>query len=83
MEQVLKFFLYGLQFVAGISVIVLVMLQTNRSEGLGAVGGSSSPTLRGRAGVEEKLAEWTRYAAGGFMFLSTLLYLAASKFHWS
>ena len=83
MESFLKVLLYGLQFLAGIILIVLVVMQTSKSEGLGVVGGGSSPSLRGRAGMEEKLSEYTRYAAGFFMFISLMLFLAASKFHWS
>lgn len=79
----LKVLMYALQFLSGIILIALVVMQTSKSEGLGAVSGSSAPSLRGRAGVDEKLAEYTRYAAGAFMFLCVLLFLMASKFGWS
>lgn len=81
--DVFRILLFSVHALVSITLIVLVVLQTSRSEGLGAVGGSSGPSLRGRAGVEEKLAEYTKYAAFAFMFLSGLLYIFSLKFHWS
>ncbi len=80
--DVLKWIMYGLHFVVSVVLIGLVVSQTNRSEGLGAVGGSSSPSLRGRAGMDEQLALYTRYAAGAFMILSLLIYLLGHRFGW-
>ena len=80
---VLKFLMYGAHFLVSLILIALVVSQTSKSEGLGAVaGGSSGPSLRGRAGVDEKLAEYTKYAAIAFMVLSALLYILATKFGW-
>lgn len=77
--RVILLVLHGL---VSVVLIVLVVSQTARSEGLGAVGGSSGsgPSLRGRAGLDEKLSEYTRYAAFTFMILSLVLYLLAQKF---
>ncbi|MCC2670592.1 MAG: Preprotein translocase SecG subunit [Armatimonadetes bacterium] len=79
---VLKVLMYLSHFVVSVILIGLVVSQTSKSEGLGAVSGSSSPSLRGRAGVDEKLAEYTRYAAIAFMTLSAILYILATKFGW-
>jgi protein translocase SecG subunit len=81
--DILKFLMYGLHFMVSVILIALVVSQTSKAEGLGAVGGSSGPSLRGRAGVEEKLAEYTRYAAFAFMVLSALLFMLATKFGWA
>jgi protein translocase SecG subunit len=81
--QVLKFLMYGVHALISISLIVLVMMQTHKAEGLGAVGGGSTPSLRGRAGVEEKLSEYTRYLAIAFMIMSTILFILAERFGWS
>lgn len=81
--DVLKFLMYAVHFIVSIALIVLVMSQTSRHEGLGAVGGTSSPTMRGRAGVDEQLQTYTRYVAVAFMVLSALLYMFAMKFHWA
>jgi preprotein translocase subunit SecG len=81
--MVLKFLLYGSHAIASIILIALVVMQSSKSEGLGAVsGGGSGPSLRGRAGTDEKLAEYTKYAATAFMVLSAVLYIVATKFHW-
>jgi protein translocase SecG subunit len=80
---VFKFLMYGLQFISSISLIVLVVSQTSRHEGLGAVGGQSAPSMRGRAGIDEQLQQWTKYAAISFLILSLLLFLFARKFGWT
>lgn len=72
-----------LHSLVSIILIALVVSQTSRHEGLGAVGGSSGPSLRGRAGMDEKLQEYTRYAAIGFLILSVIFYLLAAKFGWA
>ena len=77
-----KIVMYGLQFISSISLIVLVVSQTSRHEGLGAVGGKSAPSMRGRAGIDEQLQQWTKYAAISFLILSLFLFLFARKFHW-
>ena len=80
----IKIIVYLLHFLVSIVLIGLVVSQTSKSEGLGIVGGGGSgPSLRGRAGAEEKLAEYTRYAAIVFMILSAIVYMLATKFHWS
>jgi protein translocase SecG subunit len=78
-----KFFMYTIHFVVAVTLIVLVASQTSRHEGLGAVGGGSSSSMRGRTGFDEQLQIYTKYAAFAFMALSALLYLFAMKFNWS
>lgn len=80
--EVAKYLLYALHFLVSVTLIVLVVSQSHRSEGLGAVSGGSAPVQRGRAGVEEQLATYTKYAAVAFMTLSALLYMLGLKFHW-
>jgi protein translocase SecG subunit len=79
----LKVLLYGLHFLVSLLLIILVVSQTSRHEGLGIAGGSSSaPTQRGRAGIEEQLQVYTKVVAVIFMALSALLYFMVMKFHW-
>lgn len=82
MGDVFKFVFFGLHFITSIMLIVLVMSQTSRHEGLGAVGGSSTPPSRGRAGVDEQLQTYTKYVAIAFMILSALLYIFSLKYRW-
>jgi protein translocase SecG subunit len=81
--EILKYLLWAVHAIISIGLIALVAVQTNRSEGLGAVGGASSTAQRGRAGIEEQLATYTRYTAIAFMILSTLLYFLSLKFGWA
>jgi protein translocase SecG subunit len=83
MTEVLKYLMYGLHTIVSILLIVLVVSQTARHEGLGVVGGGSSQQLRGRAGFDEQLQTYTRWAAIAFMILSALLFMFARKFGWS
>ena len=78
--QAIRIVLLILFFIVSVVLIALVVSQSSKSEGLGAVGGSSGPSLRGRAGMDEKLSEYTRYAAFAFMGLAIALYLMAQKF---
>jgi protein translocase SecG subunit len=82
MNDVLKILFYIVHGLVSLGLIALVVAQTSKHEGLGVVGGSSGPSLRGRAGIDEKLSEWTRYVAAAFMILSALLYIAAEKNNW-
>ncbi len=82
MDQVLRIVLSILHFAVTVGLIVMVVSQTNRHEGLGSLGGGSTGPIRGRAGVEEQLQQYTKYLAIGFMVLSLLVYLFASKFNW-
>ena len=81
--DILRIILSVLHGIVSITLIALVVMQTSKSEGLGVVGGSSGPSLRGRAGVDEQLATYTKYAAVAFMVLSALLYIFAMRFGWS
>jgi protein translocase SecG subunit len=81
--DVLKFLMYGIHFIVSVVLIGLVVSQHHRSEGLGAVGGSSSAPSRGRAGLDEQLATYTKYTAFAFMLLSAILYMLSMKFNWA
>ena len=84
MVTVFKFLLYGIHVIVSIILIGLVVSQTNKSEGLGVVGGGGGgSTPRGRAGLDEQLDKYTQYTAIVFMVLSTILYLMATKYHWT
>lgn len=80
--DIFRILLYTVHGLVSVGLVVLVVSQTSRHEGLGAVGGSSAPQQRGRAGMEEQLAEYTKFTAMAFMVLSLLLYFCAMKFHW-
>lgn len=64
---------------SAVGLIVLVMSQTTKSEGLsGTIGGKASSTFRGKPGLDDKLANLTKWCAIAFMVASALVYYAAS-----
>ncbi|PIU60851.1 MAG: preprotein translocase subunit SecG [Armatimonadetes bacterium CG07_land_8_20_14_0_80_40_9] len=65
--------LLGVQFTTSISLIVAVLLQTTKSEGLsGTIGGKSETAFKGKKGTEETLNWITTVLAVAF-FVSSLL----------
>jgi protein translocase SecG subunit len=63
-----------LQFVISIALIIIVVSQTHKAEGLGtAVGGASQgSSFRGRAGHEEIINKYTVWLATAFMVINIL-----------
>lgn len=65
--------LLGVQFAASISLIVAVLLQTTKSEGLsGTIGGRSETVFKGKKGAEETLNWITTVLAVTFLISSLL-----------
>jgi len=65
-----------LQFLVALGLIVIVALQTTKSEGLaGTLGGKASVSFQGRPGMEEQLQQWTTNLAVAFLVLSFVVSL--------
>jgi preprotein translocase subunit SecG len=62
-----------IQFIVCIALIVAVVLQESKGEGLGSIGGGSRMFFSQRKGNEEILSTATTYLAVGFMVLSVVL----------
>lgn len=63
-----------LQFLTAVGLIVIVAVQTTKSEGLaGTLGGKTSVSFQGRPGMEEQLQQWTSYLAVAFLILSFIV----------
>ncbi len=78
--DVLRMSLTILQFLSSLVLIVLVISQTTKSEGLtGTIGGKSSSTFRGKPGIDDMLANLTKWSAIAFMVTSILVYYLGSK----
>ncbi len=61
-------------FVVCVGLVVAVLLQTTKNEGLsGAIGGAAKPIFKGKKGFEEVLQEYTNYLAIGFAVLSLIM----------
>ena len=69
------------QFAISLALIVLVISQTHKAEGLGtAVGGASQgSSFRGRAGHEEIMSKYTAWMAVAFMVVSLLSFILAER----
>lgn len=78
----LRYFVFTLHFLVSLGLIILVISQTTKHEGLGGtIGGSAaSGSFRGRPGLEDKLAQYTAFMATAFMFLSLLVFMLVEKF---
>lgn len=63
------------QFIICIALIVAVLLQESKGEGLGSIGGGSQMFFGQRKGSEQILEQATTYLAVGFMVLSVVLAL--------
>ena len=69
-----KMLLVGIQVVAAIGMVIVILMQTTKSEGLtGTIGGKASTTFRGKPGSDEKLGNYTRWTAITFMVASVLV----------
>ena len=78
--DVLRMSLTILQFLSSLVLIVLVISQTTKSEGLtGTIGGKSSSSFRGKPGIDDMLSNLTKWSAIAFMVSSILVYYLGSK----
>lgn len=60
--------------IAAIGLLVMVMSQTTKSEGLtGTIGGKSESAFHGKPGTEERLHSITKIAAIAFMVSSAIV----------
>jgi len=75
-----KTVLIAIQMLSALALIGLVMSQTTKSEGLtGTIGGKASSSFRGKPGIDDKLADLTKWCAIAFMVSSALVYYLAGK----
>jgi preprotein translocase subunit SecG len=69
-----------LQMLVAATLLFLVMSQATKSEGLsGTIGGKSESAFRGKPGAEEKLADYTKWAAIAFLVVSLAVALASRQ----
>ena len=75
-----KTVLIVIQMLSAVGLITLVMSQTTKSEGLsGTIGGKTSASFRGKPGLDDKLADLTKWCAIAFMVASALVYYMSSS----
>jgi protein translocase SecG subunit len=74
--------LWGIQTAISIVLIIVVAMQTTKSEGLtGTIGGQMTPSFKGKPGMEERMRSWTVYiSVAWFVFgVATALAFAFSR----
>lgn len=71
----MKAFLSGLQVIAAISLVVLVLLHSAKGEGFGSIGGGAK-LFNTQKGLEDGLNRVTTIFAAIFMISSAILGLA-------
>ena len=66
-----------LQALISIALVLLVMSQTSKNEGLtGTIGGNVSANFKGKPGFEERLQNYTRYIGIAWFVVSILVGIA-------
>ena len=69
-----KILLVSVQMLAAVGMVIVILMQTTKSEGLtGTIGGKASTTFRGTPGSDEKLGNYTRWTAITFFVASILV----------
>ncbi|MCE5199177.1 MAG: preprotein translocase subunit SecG [Armatimonadota bacterium] len=67
-------FFSALQMISAVALIAIVMSQATKSEGLsGTIGGKSESAFQGKPGLEERLAEVTKWSAVSFLVMSGIM----------
>lgn len=67
-------------FIISLALIIAILLQTTKSEGLsGIIGGSTQSVFHGKKGFEERLQEVTNYLAVAFVVMALLVTIFAFK----
>ncbi len=68
-------FITILQLVVGLAIILMVLFQSGKSQGLGAIGGMADTFLaKSKAkSLDAKLARWTKWVGAVFIILTLVL----------
>lgn len=62
-----------LQLISAVALIAIVMSQSTESEGLsGSIGGKTESAFQGKPGLEDRLAEITKWSAISFLVVSAI-----------
>ena len=69
--NIFHYLLLGVYLLICIGLIIAVLVQTTKSEGLsGVIGGATQSIFRGTKSIEQKLNQFTTYLAVAFIVLS-------------
>lgn len=70
--EILKYVLIGLEILTSIALIVVVLLQSGKESGLGAIAGNSDSYMNknGSGDLNKKLATATKWVAAAWILLT-------------
>ena len=70
--EILKYVLIGLEILTSIALIVIVLLQSGKESGLGAIAGNSDSYMskNGSGDLNKKLATATKWVAAAWILLT-------------
>ena len=70
--EILKYVLIGLEILTSIALIVVVLLQSGKESGLGAIAGNSDSYMNknGSGNLNKKLATATKWVAAAWILLT-------------
>ena len=73
--EVAKMIVTVLSLIVGLVIILMVLFQSGKSQGLGAIGGMADTFLaKGKAkSMDAKLARWTKWVGALFLVLMLIL----------
>jgi preprotein translocase subunit SecG len=78
--EIAKIICMVLQVVLSIVLIVIVMAQTTKSEGLtGSIGGQVTSSFKGKPGMDEQIRTWTIYISVAWFAVSTISAIIYSR----
>ena len=77
MMEILKYVVIGLEVLTSIALIVIVLMQSGKESGLGAISGNSDSYMNksGSGDLNKKLASATKWVAAAWILFTLILSL--------
>ena len=75
--DILKYVVIGLEVLTSIALIIIVLMQSGKESGLGAISGNSDSYMNknGSGDLNKKLASATKWVAAAWILLTLILSL--------
>ena len=75
--EIFKYVVIGLEVLTSIALIIIVLMQSGKESGLGAISGNSDSYMNknGSGDLNKKLASATKWVAAAWIFFTLILSL--------
>lgn len=75
--EILKYVVIGLEILTSIALIIIVLMQSGKESGLGAISGNSDSYMNknGSGNLNKKLASATKWVAAAWILFTLILSL--------